>query len=129
MIDAQQELDDEILSACHDGELPPTEAEAVRRRLTREPELAERLLAMQRVEEAAVSVFRSIDRRPVPERILDLLQADQDLQREKRSETSNVVHLRQPPPARGSRLYRWPIVVAARIVMAVKRKLSPAGRG
>lgn len=121
MIDAQQELDDEILSACHDGELPPTEAEAVKRRLTREPELAERLSAMQRADQAVVSAFRSIDRQPVPERVLDLVYADQDLQRARQLETGNVLRLRKPAAARRGRLLRWSAAFAARVVAVVKR--------
>ena len=77
MRDAQQELDDEILSACHDGELPTTEADAVRRRLAREPELADRLHAIQSVDAATVGAFRAQDGHALPERVLELLAAGQ----------------------------------------------------
>jgi anti-sigma factor RsiW len=129
MIDAQQELDDEILSACHDGELPPTEAEAVRRRLSREPELAGRLSAMQRVDQAVVTAFRSIDRQPIPERVLGLLHADQDLQCARQLDSGTVVPLRRPATARRrGRLFRWPAAFAARIAAVVKRPFSATQR-
>lgn len=95
MIDAQQELDDEILSACHDGELPPTESDAVRRRLAREPELAERLFAMQCVDAAVVTAFRTVDREPLPARILDRLRAEEDEQVARRLAARKVVPMRK----------------------------------
>jgi anti-sigma factor RsiW len=129
MIDAQQELDDEILSACHDGELPPTEAEAVRRRLAREPELAERLSAMRRVDAAVVSAFRAIDRQPVPGRVLDLLHADQDRQRKRQLETGHVLRFRKPAAARrAAGLLRRIAAFGAGIAAAARRPFSTAKR-
>jgi anti-sigma factor RsiW len=128
MIDAQQELDDEILSACHDGELPPTEAEAVRRRLSREPELAGRLAAMQRVDRAVVTAFRSIDRQPGPERVLELLHADQDLQCA-RQQSGTVVPLRRPAALRRrGHLLRWLAAFAARTAAVIKRPFTATQR-
>ena len=129
MTDAQQELDDEILSACHDGELPPSEAEAVGRRLSREPELAGRLSAMQRVDRAVVAAFRSIDRQPIPGRVLELLHADQEMQCTRQLDTSNVVRLRRPAAVRRrGRLLRWPAAFAARIAAVIKRPFSATPR-
>jgi anti-sigma factor RsiW len=119
MIDAQQELDDEILSACHDGELPPTEAEAVRRRLAREPDLAERLYAIRYVDGAAAGAFRALDRQPLPARTLELLHAAEAEHRERRLESTNVVPLRQPITSRRSRLFRWPAAIAASVALGV----------
>lgn len=119
MTDAQQELDDEILSACHDGELPPTEAEAVRRRLAREPELAERLCAMQYVDDAAAGAFRGLDRKPVPARTLELLHAAEAEHRQRQLESTSVVPLRQPVAAQRRRLFRWPVAIAASVALGV----------
>lgn len=120
MIDAQQELDDEILSACHDGELPPTEADAVRRRLAREPELAERLYAMQFVDDAAARAFRRLDRQPLPARILELLRAAEAEHRERRRlEHANILPLRRPPAGRRRRLFRWPAAIAASVALGI----------
>lgn len=121
MTDAQQELDDEILSACHDGELPPTEADAVRRRLVREPELAKRLFAIQCVDAAVVSAFRSVDREPVPAGILARLRADEDESRERRLEARNVVALRKPLAGRAWQHFGWLVAVASRAATAAKR--------
>ncbi len=118
MTNAQQELDDEILSACHDGELPPTEADAVRRRLAREPNLAERLRAMQRVDEAAVGAFRALDLEPLPERTLELLQAAEAEHRERRSANGNVVAIRGRSGRRPGRRCRWPVALAAGLALA-----------
>jgi anti-sigma factor RsiW len=118
--DAQQELDDEILSACHDGELPPTEAEAVRRRLAREPELAARLHAMQCVDAAAAGALRAQDRRPLPERTLELL-AKAEREDETRRATANVVLLRKASAAGGTSRRRRGFATAAGIVSAFRR--------
>ena len=127
---AQQELDDEILSACHDGELPPTEVEAVRRRLAREPDLAERLHAMQHVDAVTAGALRAQDGLPLPGRILELLeQAErQDLQRLEeagREDTSRqgsgkVVFLRETD-AGGTRRRGWLAAVAAGFASALRR--------
>ena len=111
MSNPQQELDDEILSACHDGELPPTEADAVRRRLAREPELAVRLRAMQYVDAAAAGALRAHDGTPVPKRILILLERA-EREHALRLAAGNVVPLRKPDAAPGIRC-RWSAAMRA----------------
>lgn len=119
MNNAQQELDDEILSACHDGELPLSEVEAVRRRLAREPELAARLHAIQHVDAAAAGALRVQDGLPLPERILELLeQAEREDAR--RQASSNVVFLSKADAAAGTRRRRWS-AVRARIAAGFRR--------
>ncbi len=113
MIDPQQELDDEILSACRDGELSPSEADAVRRRLAREPEFAERLHAMQYVDGIATAAFQRIDRQALPERTLGLLYAAEAEDRPRRLESINVVPLQRPSRDRRSSVLRWPVALAA----------------
>lgn len=123
MNNAQQELDDEILSACHDGELPSTDSDAVQRRLAREPELADRLQAMQYVDAVAAGAFRARDRQPVPERILELLARAEQQDRERRRETANVVSLNGPGVERPRR--RW-FAAAAAAAAAVFRRIAHA---
>ena len=115
MNNAQQELDDEILSACHDGELPPSEVEAVRRRLAREPELAARLHAIQHVDAAATGALRAQDGLPLPERVLKLLEAAEREDARRRA-TSNVVFLGEAV----TRRRRWS-AVPKRITSALRR--------
>lgn len=115
MHDAQQELDDEILSACHDGELPPTDAEAVRRRLAREPELAHRLRAMQYVDTAAAGAFRAHDRQALPERILKLLET---AEHEHRERSGDVVLLQE---SSAHRRRPWSAAVSTSIASAIRR--------
>jgi anti-sigma factor RsiW len=117
---AQQELDDEILSACHDGELPPTEVEAVRRRLAREPDLAERIHAMQHVDAVAAGALRAQDRLPLPERILELLEKA-EREDATRHASGQVVFLREADAAAGTRRRRWAAAVAAGLASAFRR--------
>lgn len=127
MNNAQQELDDEILSACHDGELPPAEAEAVRRRLGREPELAERLHAMQYVDAAAAGALRAPDGTPVPARTLMLLERAEQEQA-KRMEACSVVPLRTAQAA-GSARRRWSAAIRARVAsMLSQLRERPGGK-
>lgn len=117
MNDAQQELDDEILSACHDGELPPTEVEAVRRRLAREPDLAERLEAMRYVDAVAAGALRAHDGTPVPERILTLLERAEEEQSQ-RLESGRVVSLRR---REGGVCSRWSAAIKAWVAFVARR--------
>lgn len=121
MRDAQQELDDEILSACHDGELPTTEADAVRRRLAREPELADRLHAIQSVDAATVGAFRAQDGHALPERVLELLDA---AEREEREARVGAAAVGKTLPAQARR--RWIAMPASAIAAAVRRLLARA---
>ena len=127
MNNAQQELDDEILSACHDGELPTAEAEAVRRRLAREPELAERLHAMEYVDAAAAGALRARDELPLPERVLALLD---EAEREEATCRANgtVIFLREAGTAPGPRRRKWFVAVAAGIASAFRRLRAQAGK-
>jgi hypothetical protein len=119
VIDDTQKLDDEILAAWMDGELPPAQADQVTSRLAREPALARRLEAMRAVDAAAVGAFRSVDERPMPERVLDLIHAGAD--EIQSGETSNVVRLRTPAVARFA---EWPVAVAASVALAFGFALS-----
>ncbi len=118
MPDAQQELDDEILSACHDGELPATEADAVRRRLQREPQLADRLHAIQYVDTAAAEAFRARDRQALPEQVLELLQSAEREYREREFEIATEAHS-QGPCVQEHR--RWSAALVMAIASALRR--------
>ncbi|MDX1515210.1 MAG: hypothetical protein R3288_00140 [Woeseiaceae bacterium] len=65
--------DDTLLSAYLDGELPQHEADLITERLAREPDLMRRLEAMQAGDEATRQVFATLDERPMPQAVLDML--------------------------------------------------------
>ena len=67
--------DDEALSALIDGALPSGEADALRARIAREPELAARLDAMERANRAVRDAYSGVADEPLPERVLELLHA------------------------------------------------------
>ena len=68
--------DDTLLSAYLDGELDDDTANRVTERLAREPELMRRLEAMQGADEATRQAFATLDERPMPAAVLDMLGAD-----------------------------------------------------
>ncbi|HEX7063414.1 MAG TPA: hypothetical protein VF200_15685 [Woeseiaceae bacterium] len=112
MNESGRERDDELLSAYLDGELASAEADELERRLALEPSLAGRLEAMRGMDRATAAVFRAIDERPMPKRVLQLLgeQAEDET-----PPGSNVVPLGR---GRGPReLYR-PMALAASIALA-----------
>lgn len=67
--------DDTLLSAYLDGELADDEADRVTERLAREPELMQRLELMKSADDAARDAFATIDERPMPEAVLEMLGA------------------------------------------------------
>lgn len=112
MSDERHKRDDEMLSACLDGELSQAEADELASRLAREPELAERLEAMRSVGNAAVAAFRSVDERPMPARILDLIGEDKE---NRPSDAGVVVQLKKPSI---DRFVRLPVAIAASVALA-----------
>src|SRR6185436_3392245 len=69
--------DDDALSALIDGALPSDEAAALRARMTRDPALAARFAAMERANRLVGDAYRDGVDEPLPERVLDLLRAQQ----------------------------------------------------
>lgn len=106
MSDERRGRDDELLSAYLDGELPPAETEALSRRLAEEPALARRLEAMRHTDRVTAAAYHSIDERPLPKRVLELLEEDED---------ERVVPLRR----RGAGAFlQLPVALAASVALA-----------
>lgn len=108
--------DDAALSAFIDGSLPAAEAEALRRRLEREPALAQRLEALSRVDALLGAVYGGVASEPLPQRVVDLLRVPED-----RQQPSNVVPLQRRP---ASRFATVPAAIAAGVALAVGFGLS-----
>lgn len=121
MSDGRQERDNEMLSAYLDGELSRAEADAMAKRLAREPDLAERLETLRSVDHAAVAAFRAVDERPIPARILDLIGEDEQDRHGDVSGTGNVVQLRKPAIVR---LFQTPVAIAASVALVAGFFLS-----
>jgi hypothetical protein len=113
MSDERTGLDDELLSAYLDGELARVAADQLERRLTREPALAERLEAMRGMDRATAAAFRSIDERPMPRRVLELLGEEG---KDEQPGRSSVVPLRRRPAL--GELFQLPVALAASIALA-----------
>lgn len=104
--------DDEALSALLDGALPREEADALRSRLAREPELAARFEALQRADRAVRDAYRDVVDEPLPSRVLDLLSAPRGA-----DDGQRVVALERRPRAAAR---AWlPHALAAGIALAV----------
>jgi negative regulator of sigma E activity len=117
-----EKSDDELLSAWLDGEMTSDEADRLAERLANEPVLARRLDAMRAGDEAVRRVFATLDETPMPEAVLQRLQAAGDA-------PENVV----PFPARGARRFlQLPVALAATVALAVGlvigRGISPASQ-
>ena len=104
--------DDERLSAWLDGELPLDEAKRVEERLTAEPAFARRLERLRGADRKAQHVFHSIDRTPMPQGVLDLLQ-DGDVDRSQETQNAQVARLRPRAP----RFFRVPVAIAASVAL------------
>src|SRR5262245_11005034 len=108
---ANPSRDDEALSALLDGALPSDEAAALRARMSREPKLAARFAAMERANRAVGDAYRDVVDEPLPERVLELLHAPQERER-------NVVDLAARRQRRA--LPAWlPQAAAAGIALAI----------
>lgn len=68
-------IDDEALSALLDGELGAQDTRTLRARLRAEPALAARLAALERVDAAVRKTLAPVDDDPVPQSVVDLLEA------------------------------------------------------
>ena len=75
MMERLDNPDDSLLSAYLDGELTEEQADQLTERLAREPKLMRRLEAMQSADAATRDVFATIDDRPMPASVLELLGA------------------------------------------------------
>lgn len=109
MTQNSQTQDDIALSAYLDGELPQDEADRLSERLAVEPLLARRLESMRATDEATRTLFAEVDRMPMPQGVLDLLQ-----EKPAHGRKSNVV----PFPARVVRqFFQAPVAIAASVAL------------
>jgi hypothetical protein len=105
--------EDELLGAYLDRELPGDVAEALTERLAREPELVRRLGRLRDADVAARDTYAAIDRLPMPQRVLDLLERDTAGSGAGKP-ASNVVSLR---PGGLRRYFQVPVALAAGLAL------------
>lgn len=105
----QNDNDDTKLSAFIDGELDERETVVLTGRLLNEPVLRERLEAMRAADEATRKVFATLDERPLPQGVLDLLEGSAPT-----PAGDNVVAF----PRRGIRsFFQAPVAIAASVAL------------
>jgi anti-sigma factor RsiW len=105
--------EDELLGAYLDRELPRDVTEALTERLAREPELVRRLGRLRDADVAARETYAAIDRLPMPQRVLDLLDSDAAGSAAGKP-ASNVVSLR---PGGLRRYFQMPVALAAGLAL------------
>lgn len=113
-------IDDTLLSAYLDGELPPQQMNAVRAALDAEPALAERLAALRSVDALVLRHARALDATPLPASVLGML-ADESAQTvAAQTETPNTSAIVvQGPWQRWSRANGVYLALAASLVLAL----------
>lgn len=105
-------IDDTMLSAYLDGELPPQELLAVRAAVEADPALAARLDALRSVDALVARHARALDDTPLPAALLAMLQNDAAPS----ATPANVVH---GPWQRWSRANGIRLALAASLVLAL----------
>ncbi|HEY7672461.1 MAG TPA: hypothetical protein VIC71_09605 [Gammaproteobacteria bacterium] len=115
--------DDELLSAFIDGTLPPGRAAVLKRRLEVEPALAARLRKLAQADAAVRNAYAPIAAEPLPQRVLDLIDAGQAAGKP----DAGVVDLAARRRVRGLRLAPLPVSLAAGIALAVGVSLGYLG--
>lgn len=108
-------IDDTLLSAYLDGELPPQQMTAVRAALDAEPALAERLAALRSVDALVLRHARALDATPLPDSVLGMLAGD-SAQTAATHASATVV---QGPWQRWSRASGAGFALAASLVLAL----------
>jgi hypothetical protein len=107
--------DDELLSAHIDGALPPDRAALLERRLEAEPALARRLKQLERANSAVRDAYAPIAAEPLPQRVLDLIDAAPKTARS----DADVVDLAARRGTRGLRFAPLPTSLAAGVALAI----------
>ena len=106
MTGMEDNRDDIALSAYIDGELPDVERQALQERLLREPALARRLELLRGADADALRLYAAIDKRPMPQGVLDLLA--------RAPQSGNVIAF----PRRGVRQFlQVPVAIAASVAL------------
>jgi hypothetical protein len=107
--------DDELLSAFIDGALPSARAAELKRRLEAEPALARRLKQLERTNAAVRDAYAPIAAEPLPQRVLDLIDAAPKTARS----DAGVVDLAARRSTRGLRFAVLPTSLAAGVALAI----------
>ncbi len=84
-------ISDEQLSAFLDAELPEAEMEAIREQLILDEDIANRLAELAMVDEVVAAAYATIDSRPLPDSVTELLADDTQIVEEKLSVKENPV--------------------------------------
>lgn len=108
-------IDDTMLSAYLDGELPPQQMNAVRAALDAEPALAERLAALRSVDALVLRHARALDAIPLPDSVLGMLAEDSA----RTATTHASATVVQGPWQRWSRAGSVGLALAASLVVAL----------
>lgn len=124
--------DDELLSAYIDGELPAAESEQLTERLAKEPALVRRLEALRSADERTRDLYAALDRAPMPQSVLDLLNAPEGGTADAPA-ADKVIRF----PARPlTRFFELPVAIAASVALLagllladVFREVPGAGAG
>jgi len=122
-------IDDDMLSAYLDGELPEQDLLRVRTALANDPVVAARLAALQRVNDLVLRHARALDATPVPASVLALLEAAEQTFSETETGQSFTAHsggakVVQGPWQRWSRHTGAQIALAASLVLALGLALN-----
>lgn len=107
-------IDDMMLSAYIDGELPQHDADDVRAAIEADPLLAERLAALRSVDALVARHAHALDDTPLPADVLAMLQAESTPQAS--APAANVVH---GPWQRWTRASGVHLALAASLVLAL----------
>ncbi|MDY6984513.1 MAG: hypothetical protein SV422_15615 [Pseudomonadota bacterium] len=112
-------IDDTMLSAWLDGELPPQQMAAVRAALDAEPALAERLAALRSVDALVLRHARALDATPLPASVLGMLADDSAQNSAQNAPTNTSATVVQGPWQRWSRSSGAHVALAASLVLAL----------
>ena len=119
-MNSDRNIDDAMLSAYLDGELSAQQLRDVRTALAADPALAERLEAMQRVNELVVRHAQALDASPLPSAVVDMLKADGA----KPAQAATTATVVQGPWQRWSRHAGVQLALAASLVLALGLTLN-----
>jgi hypothetical protein len=119
-MNTQRNIDDAMLSAYLDGELPAQDLRDVRTALAADPALAARLAALLEVNELVLRHARALDATPLPASVLELLQNTQS-ESAQPMPTATIV---QGPWQRWSRHAGARLALAASLVLALGLALN-----
>jgi negative regulator of sigma E activity len=128
-MNTRRTIDDDMLSAYLDGELPAQDLRDVRTALAKDPALAARLAALQSVNDLVLRHAKALDATPLPASVLSLLQAaDQAEAAGMQSAHAHHAHagatIVQGPWQRWSRHAGAQLALAATLVLALGLALN-----